>query len=39
MECHLTSLGFEFFENITPMELDSTLTNHEALGNAIRLNT
>jgi hypothetical protein len=33
MECLITSLGFELFENIIHMELDSTLTNNEAIGN------
>jgi hypothetical protein len=33
MECLITSLGFELFENIVHMELDSTLTNHEVIGN------
>jgi RsiW-degrading membrane proteinase PrsW (M82 family) len=33
MECLITSLGFELFENIIYMELDSTLTNHEAIAN------
>jgi hypothetical protein len=33
MECLITSLHFELFENITHMELDSTLTNPEVIGN------
>jgi hypothetical protein len=33
MECLITSLRFELFENIIHMELDSTLNNHEAIGN------
>jgi len=33
MECLITSLRFKIFENIIHMELDSTLTNNEAIGN------
>ncbi len=33
MECLITSLRFELFENIIYMELDSTLTNNEMIGN------
>ncbi len=33
MDCLITSLGFELFENIIHMELHSTLTNNEAIGN------
>jgi hypothetical protein len=33
MKCLITSLRFELFESIIHMELDSTLTNHEAIGN------
>jgi hypothetical protein len=33
MECLRTSLHFELFENIIHMELDSTLTNNEVIGN------
>jgi hypothetical protein len=33
MECLKTSLGFELFEKIIHMELDSTLANNEAIGN------
>jgi hypothetical protein len=33
MECLITSLRFELFENIIHMELDSTLTNNEAIAN------
>ena len=33
IECLITSLRFELFENIIHMELDSTLTNNEAIGN------
>jgi ABC-type phosphate transport system permease subunit len=33
MECLITSLGFELFESIIHMELDSTVTNHEAISN------
>jgi hypothetical protein len=33
MECLITSLRFKLFENIIHMELDSTLTNHEAIAN------
>jgi hypothetical protein len=32
MECLITSLVFELFESIIHMELDSTVTNHEAIG-------
>jgi hypothetical protein len=32
MKCLITSLRFELFESIIHMELDSTLTNHEAIG-------
>jgi hypothetical protein len=33
MECLITSLRFKLFENIIHMELDSTLSNHEAISN------
>jgi hypothetical protein len=33
MECLITSLRFELFENIIHMELDGTLANNEAIGN------
>ena len=33
MECLVASLRFELFESIIHMELDSTLTNHETIGN------
>ena len=33
MECLITSLGFELFENIIHVKLDSTLTNNEVIGN------
>jgi hypothetical protein len=33
MECLVSSLRFELFENIIYMELDSTLTNNEMIGN------
>jgi hypothetical protein len=33
MECLVTSLRFELFENIIHMELDNTLTNNQAIGN------
>ena len=33
MECLVTSLRFELFENIIHVKLDSTLTNHEVIGN------
>jgi hypothetical protein len=33
MECLVTSLRFELFENIIPRKLDSTLTNNEAISN------
>jgi hypothetical protein len=33
MKCLITSLRFKLFENIIHMELDSTLTNNEAIGN------
>ncbi len=33
MECLVTSLGFELFENIIHMKIDSTLTNNETLCN------
>jgi hypothetical protein len=34
MECLITSLCFELFENIIHMKLHGTLTNNEALSNA-----
>jgi hypothetical protein len=33
MERLITSFRFELFENIIHIELDSTLTNNEAIGN------
>ena len=33
MECLITSLGFELFENIIHMEVNCSLVNNEALGN------
>ncbi len=33
MDCLIMSLRFELFENIIHMELDSTLTNNEAITN------
>jgi hypothetical protein len=33
MKCLITSLRFELFENIIHMELDSTVTNNEAISN------
>jgi len=33
MKCLITSLRFELFESIIHVKLDSTLTNHEAIGN------
>nr|WP_242058359.1 hypothetical protein [Microcoleus sp. FACHB-SPT15] len=31
IKCLITSFRFKLFENIIHMELDSTLTNHEAI--------
>ena len=36
MECLITSLRFELFENIIPKELDSTLTHNVAIALAKR---